>query len=65
MTHRGGVDSNTPSLHQPVAMKRKRKKLPLPRKTWVINPVTRVKGSDKKYARGKVKKNVRKELDES
>ena len=44
---------------------KKKKKLPLPRRTWVINPVTRVKDSEKKYARDKVKKNFRKELDES
>jgi hypothetical protein len=46
-------------------VKKKRKKLPLPRKAWVINPVTRVKESDKKYSRGKVKQNFRKEFDES
>lgn len=47
-------------------MKKKRaKKSLLPRKTWVINPLTRVKDSDKKYTRGKAKKNFRKELDES
>jgi hypothetical protein len=44
---------------------KRKKKLPLPRKTWVINPMTRVKESEKKYARGKAKKNFRKELDES
>lgn len=54
--------SNTPCS----AVKRKAKrKLPLPRKTWVINPVTRVKESGKKYARDAVKKNFRNELDES
>jgi hypothetical protein len=42
-----------------------KKKRPVPRKTWSINPVTRVKESQKKYARGKAKKDFRKELDES
>jgi hypothetical protein len=45
--------------------KKRKRKLPIPRKTWGINPVTRVKESEKKYARGKVKENFRKELDES
>jgi hypothetical protein len=43
----------------------KKWKLPRPRKTWGINPVTRVKESERKYARGKAKRNLRKELDES
>jgi hypothetical protein len=45
--------------------KKAKRKLPLPRKTWVINPVTRVKESDKKYSRGQVKKIFKKELDET
>jgi hypothetical protein len=45
--------------------KKAKKRLPMPRKTWAINPVTRVKESEKKYSRGEVKKNFRKELDES
>jgi hypothetical protein len=44
---------------------KKKRKLPLPRKTWDINPVTRVKESEKNYARGKAKKDFRKQLDES
>jgi len=46
-------------------VKKTKKKRPALRKTWTINPVTRVKESEKKYSRGKVKKNFRKELDES
>jgi hypothetical protein len=45
--------------------KKKKRKLPLPRRTWAINPTTRVKESGKKYARRKAKVNFRKELDES
>jgi hypothetical protein len=37
----------------------------LPRRQWAINPVTRVKESDKKYSRNQAGKNIRKELDES
>ena len=37
----------------------------MPRKSWAINPVTRVKESEKKYSRGKSKENFKKELDES
>jgi hypothetical protein len=36
-------------------MKPKKKKLALPRRTWTINPLTRVKESDKKYSRPRVK----------
>jgi hypothetical protein len=43
---------------------KKKRKLPLPRRSWGINPVTRVKESDKKYSRGQAKQNFRKELDE-
>ena len=46
-------------------MKKAKKKRPLPRKNWVINPVTRVKESEKKYSRDKAKENFKKELDES
>jgi hypothetical protein len=38
--------------------KPKKKKLALPRRKWTINPVTRVKGSDKKYKRTRVKVDV-------
>jgi hypothetical protein len=40
--------------------KPKKKKLALPRRQWTINPITRVKESDKKYARARVKQTVRK-----
>jgi hypothetical protein len=40
--------------------KPQKKKLALPRRQWTINPVTRVKQSDKKYARTRVKKDFRK-----
>ena len=46
-------------------MKPKKKKVPLPRKTWTVNPMTRVKDSDKKYSRDSAKTNFKKELDES
>jgi hypothetical protein len=46
-------------------VKKKQAKRPLLRKNWTINPVTRVKESEKKYSRGKAKKNFKKELDES
>jgi hypothetical protein len=47
-------------------MKAKRKKrVPRPRRRWVINPVTRVEKSEKKYSRRTAKKTVTKELDES
>ena len=38
-------------------MKKKKKSL-LPRRTWKINPLTKVKGSDKVYVRRKAKKIV-------
>jgi hypothetical protein len=46
-----------------VKMKSKKKKVALPRRTWQINPVTRVKESSKKYSRPRVKQ-VLKKLDE-
>jgi hypothetical protein len=45
--------------------KKAKKKLSPPRRSWAINPLTRVKESDKKYSRDTAKKNFRKELDES
>jgi hypothetical protein len=42
------------------AMKPKKKKLALPRRKWTINPATRVKESDTKYSRPRVKGQVRK-----
>jgi hypothetical protein len=44
-------------------MKTKKKKVALPRRTWQINPVTRVKDSKKKYSRPRVKTDLQK-LDE-
>lgn len=41
-------------------MKRKTPQIPKIRKTWVINPKTRVKESLKKYKRAKVKKELKK-----
>jgi hypothetical protein len=37
-------------------MKKKARKLPLPRREWKINPVTRVKASAKLYSRAKAKR---------
>lgn len=34
------------------------------RKTWEINPKTRVKDSDKKYKRGREKQNLRREIED-
>lgn len=46
-------------------MARKKKvKKPAVRRVWQINPVTRVKESDKKYSRAWVRKQSRKILDE-
>jgi len=45
-------------------MPKKKKKLAFPRRQWHINPVTRVKESEKKYARSRTKDEQRK-LDES
>jgi hypothetical protein len=45
--------------------KKAKTKRPLPRKTWALNPVTRVKESEKKYSRGKAKQSFKNELDES
>jgi hypothetical protein len=44
-------------------MKSKKKKVALPRRTWQINPVTRVKSSAKRYPRRRVKGDLKK-LDE-
>jgi hypothetical protein len=41
-------------------MKTKKKKVALPRRTWQINPVTRVKDSKKKYSRPRVKQTLQK-----
>jgi hypothetical protein len=41
-------------------MKTKKKKVALPRRTWQINPVTRVKDSKKKYSRPRVKTDLQK-----
>jgi hypothetical protein len=39
--------------------KSKKKKLALPRRQWQINPVTRVKESEKKYSRARAKRQSR------
>ncbi len=39
-------------------MKTKKKKVAFPRRTWQINPVTRVKDSEKKYSRPRVKRDL-------
>lgn len=44
-------------------MKTKKKKLALPRRTWKINPVTRVKESAKGYWRARAKGELRKQAD--
>ncbi|HEY1718912.1 MAG TPA: hypothetical protein VGH42_11565 [Verrucomicrobiae bacterium] len=44
-------------------MKTKKKKVAFPRRTWQINPVTRVKESSKKYSRSCVKQDLQKEND--
>jgi hypothetical protein len=40
-------------------VKKRKKKLALPRRQWKISPVTRVKGSAKKYSRRKAKGGAR------
>jgi hypothetical protein len=48
---------------RPLRMKaKKKKKSLLPRRTWKINPYTKVKPSDKIYSRRKAKKVVEKEV---
>jgi hypothetical protein len=42
-------------------MKLKKKKVAFPRRTWQINPVTRVKESAKKYSRPRWKQSLRKQ----
>jgi len=37
-------------------MKARKKKVALPRRQWQINPVTKIKGSAKKYSRPRVKR---------
>ena len=43
-----------------VSMKPKKKNIALPRRTWQINPVTRVKDSAKKYSRPRTRQNLQK-----
>lgn len=43
-------------------MKAKKKKSLLPRRTWKINPLTKVKPSDKIYSRKKAGRAVEEEL---
>ncbi len=44
--------------------KAKKKTVVFPRRKWQINPVTRVKDSEKKYSRPRAKKDFRKFADE-
>ena len=43
--------------------KKTKKKKPIPRGVWKINPKTRVKPSEKAYNRAKLKQEVEKELE--
>jgi len=43
--------------------KLRKKKVALPRRTWQIKPVTRVKESAKKYSRPSVKQDLRKQFE--
>jgi hypothetical protein len=46
-------------------MKRtQKKKVAFPRRTWQINPVTRVKSSAKKYSRPRVKQDLQKQKEQ-
>ena len=42
-------------------MKSKKKKVAFPRRTWQINPVTRVKESAKQYSRPRSKQTLQKQ----
>jgi hypothetical protein len=42
-------------------MKSKKKEVAFPRRTWQINPVTRVKESAKRYSRPRSKQGLRKQ----
>jgi len=42
-------------------MKSKKKNVAFPRRTWQINPVTRVKESAKKYFRPRARRNLQKQ----
>jgi hypothetical protein len=44
-----------------LCVKKAKKKVALPRRSWTINPVTRVKDSVKKYSRKRLKSPVRQE----
>ena len=46
-------------------MTKKKKKMPVPRGVWKINPKTRVKPTEKAYHRPKSKQEIKKELEES
>jgi len=45
-------------------MKKRKKKIALPRRRWQINPSTRVKTSAKAYSRENSKQNLRKSQNE-
>jgi hypothetical protein len=40
-------------------VKKPRRKIALPRRTWQINPVTRVKESARRYSRARAKRELR------
>jgi len=44
-------------------MKKGKKTLALPRRSWTINPVTRVKDSAKKFSRARVKRDSQKNFE--
>jgi hypothetical protein len=46
------------------AVKKKKKKIALPRRQWQINPVTRVKASAKTYSRARAGLDARKDIEE-
>jgi hypothetical protein len=43
--------------------KKSKKKVALPRRSWTINPVTRVKESSKKYSRARAKDELQKQFE--
>jgi hypothetical protein len=49
------------SFCEPQMKKPVKKKVAFPRRTWQINPVTRVKASAKKHSRPRVKQDLQKQ----
>jgi hypothetical protein len=58
-----GLGADAARAHT-AGVKAPKKKIALPRRTWQINPVTRVKDSAKKYRRARVKQALRKSNEE-